>query len=29
MRLKHIKIFKAVQKSTNKIVSKEAAEYDY
>ena len=25
----YIKIFKAVQKSNNKIVSKEAPEYDY
>ena len=27
--LKHIKIFKTMQKSNNKIVSKEAPEYDY
>ena len=29
MRLKHIKIFKTVQKSNNKTISKEAPEYDY
>ena len=29
IRLKHSKIFKAVQKSNNKITSKEAPEYDY
>ena len=29
IRLKHIKIFETVQKSNNKIVSKEAPEFDY
>ena len=29
IRLRHIKIFETVQKSNNKIVSKEAPEYDY
>ena len=29
IKLKHITIFELVQKSNNKIVSKEAPEYDY
>ena len=29
IRLKHIKIFEKIQKSNDKIVSKEAPEYDY
>ena len=29
IRLKHIKIFEAVQKSNSEIVSKEAPEFDY